>query len=94
MRFVSVRELKLKTRDVWDKLDKEGIVLVKNGKPFALLTPVNETQIDKEINAIARAKTLLALDELHKNSLEQKVYNLKSEEIEKEIHTVRRMRHG
>ncbi len=94
MKFVSVRELKLKTKDVWDKLDKEGIVLIKNGKPFALLTPVNETQIDKEINAIARAKALLALDEIHKNSLEKKVHNLKSEEIEKEIRAIRRMRHG
>lgn len=94
MKFVSVRELKLKTKDVWDKLDKEGIVLIKNGKPFALLTPVNETPIEKEINAIARAKALLALDEIHQNSLEKKVHNLKSEEIEKEIRAVRKMRRG
>ncbi len=93
MKFVTVRELKLKTKDVWNKLDKDGVVLLKNGKPFALLTPIDEKIMDKEINAITRAKALLALDEIHRSSTTKGVYKLGVSDIEGEIRSVRNMRH-
>lgn len=43
MKFISVRDLRIKPKRVWEGLKKEGeIVITSNSKPIALLTKIDE----------------------------------------------------
>ena len=92
MKYVNMRDLRLKSKDVWEKLSREELVLTKNGKPFAILLPVTEKTIERDLAVIPRLKALAALDEIHRRSVENKTHRIGGEEIEKEIKAARRER--
>ena len=92
MKYVNMRELRLNSTDVWDKLSREELVLTKNGKPFAILLPVNEKTVERDLALVPRLKALAALDEIHRKSVENKTHRVSGEEIEKEIKAVRKER--
>ncbi len=67
MIFIPVREL----RNDFLKLTppEEDVVLTARGRPIAILTIVDETTFEKELDAIKRSRALKALDRIHKDSV-------------------------
>ena len=92
MRFLTVRELRASSARQWQQLGNEPIVITSNGKPVALLCPVDERSLEREIAAWRRARAALALDEVHRLSVEQGTHRLTDQAIEEEIRAVRRER--
>ena len=91
MKFVSVRELRLKPGAVWKaaKIEKD-LVITANGRPIAILTGVDESTFEEELVAIQRARALTALDRLHRKSVQKGTHAMSAEEIQVEIDEVRR----
>ena len=91
MKFVSVRELRLKPGEVWKaaKVEKD-LVITANGRPIAILTGVNEDTFEQELATIQRARALTALDRLHKESVQKGKHRMSEKEIQVEIDKVRR----
>jgi antitoxin (DNA-binding transcriptional repressor) of toxin-antitoxin stability system len=91
MKFVSVRELRLKPGAVWKaaKVEKD-LVITANGRPIAILTGVNEDTFEQELATIQRARALTALDRLHKESVKKGKHRMYEKEIQVEIDEVRR----
>jgi len=92
MRFISVRELNTKPREVWRKIQNEEIVITSNGKPIALLSAVSEETLEKMIRTIRRSRALLALEEMQKKSVKSGLNRLTESQIEAEIKAVRKAR--
>jgi len=92
MRFISVRDLNAKPKEVWSKLREEEIVVTSNGKPVALLTGVTEENLEKTIKMIRRSRALMALEDMQKRSRELGLDTLTDSEIDTEIRTVRKGR--
>ena len=93
MRFVAVRDLRLKPGQVWERLDREReIILTSNGKPIALLTRVNDEDFEKTITAVRRARALMAMEEMQRASLAAGKNRMSDAEIEAEIKAARRSR--
>jgi antitoxin (DNA-binding transcriptional repressor) of toxin-antitoxin stability system len=92
MRFISVRELNTKPKEVWAKIKDEEVVVTSNGKPIALLSAVTEETLDKTLRAIRRSRALLGLEEMQKRSMETGLDRLTDSEVEYEIRAVRRGR--
>lgn len=92
MRFISVRELNTKPREVWGKIQNEEIVITSNGKPIALLSAVSEETLEKMIRTIRRSRALLALEEMQKKSVKSGLNRLAESQIEAEIKAVRKAR--
>ncbi|GBE00071.1 phd_YefM [bacterium BMS3Abin07] len=90
MKFLTVRELKQKTSEIW-KLVKEGedLIITSNGKPVALLTGVSEDSLEDDLETLSRAKALKALEKIHRESLKKGTHRLSRKSIEKEISAVR-----
>ena len=64
MRFVSVRDLRAKGRQVWRELESEKeLVVTSNGRPIALLTGVNEENFEQILRDLRRARALRAIIE-------------------------------
>jgi prevent-host-death family protein len=92
MRFVSVRELNTKPKEIWKKVAEDETVVTSNGKPIALLSPVTEETLEKTLRAIRRSRALMALEELQNRSLESGLDRLTDPEIDSEIKAVRKNR--
>jgi len=92
MRFISVRDLNTKPKEIWSKIKDEEVVITSNGKPIALLSGVTEETLEKTVRAIRRSRALLALGEMQKKSIELGLDQWTDSQIESEIKTVRKSR--
>lgn len=91
MKFVSTEELGFTPKNIWQATDNDQeIVITTNGRPVAILTGVDESTFEQEIEAIRRARALRALDQIHKESVEKGTHLLSEEEIQAEIDAVRK----
>ena len=90
MRFISVRELNTKPKEIWSKIEREEVVITSNGKPIALLSGVTEETLERTVRAIRRSRALLALEEMQKKAIELGLDKLKDSQIESEIRAVRK----
>ncbi len=92
MRFISVREMNTKPKEVWKKIKEEELVITLNGKPIALLSEVSEETLEKTIRMIRRSRALMALEEMQKKSLASALDKMADAEIQDEIRAVRKNR--
>ena len=91
MKFVSVRELRLKPGDVWKIAKREkDLVITANGRPVAILTGVDEETFEEELEVMQRARALKALDVLHLESVRKGTNRISEKEIQEEIDAVRK----
>lgn len=93
MKFVTVRDFRIKPSSVWDSLEKDKeVVITSNGKPIALLTGVSDINFDETLKALRRAKAELAVSRMRKTSLKKGVSKLGIKNIEEEITAARKAR--
>ncbi len=92
MRFISVRDLNTKPKEIWRKIKEEEVVITSNGKPIALLSGVTEETLEKTIRSIRRSRALIALEEMQKKSIEQGLDKWTDVQIESEIRAARKSR--
>jgi len=92
MRFVSVRDLNTRPKEIWSKIRDEEVVITSNGKPIALLSGVTEETLEKTVRSIRRSRALFALEEMQKKSIESGLDKLTDAQIESEIRAVRKSR--
>ena len=93
MKFVSVRELRIRPGQVWDGLKKSGEIVITSGsKPIALLTKIDEETLEREISAFRQSRAVLALEDMQKASLKRGLNKISAEEIQTEIRAARKER--
>jgi antitoxin (DNA-binding transcriptional repressor) of toxin-antitoxin stability system len=92
MRFISVRELNTKAKEIWGKIKDEEVVITLNGKPVALLSGVTEETLEKTLQTIRRSRALWALEGMQKKSMETDLDQWTDSQIEAEIRAVRKSR--
>jgi len=95
VRFVSVRDLRGKSAELWRDLPREGeMVVTSNGRPVAILAAVNEGNVEESLAAFRRTRVVDAVAALQLGSSSQGRESITPEEIEREIEAVRRQRAG
>ena len=93
MKFVTVRDLKGKTSELWKELELEGeLVVTNNGKPIAILSATNEESFEDCLWTLRRARASDALARMQRQAAEQGQQALTAEEIEAEIQASRQQR--
>ena len=92
MRFISVRDLNTKPREIWSKIKDGEVVITSNGKPIALLSGVTEETLEKTVRSIRRSRALIALEEMQRKSMERGLDKWTDSQIESEIKAVRKSR--
>jgi len=92
MRFISVRDLSTKPKEIWSKVKEEEVVITSNGKPIALLSRVTEETLGKTIRTIRRSRAFVAIEEMQERSTERGLNKLTDSQIESEIQAVRKSR--
>ena len=91
MKFVTVRDLRLKAAQVWKQLQKEKeMVITSNGKPIALLSGINEDNLESSLLALRRSRAVLAINNIQNRSVRKEKDKISAREIDDEIRAVRR----
>jgi len=93
MKFVSIRDLRGKSAEIWKKLPGEReMIITSNGRPIAILAAVNESNLEESLSAFRQARAIEAVASLQRLSIEQGTDNISMNEIDAEIKAVRKKR--
>jgi prevent-host-death family protein len=93
MKFVSVRDLRGKSAEVWRDLpDEREMVITSNGRPVAILASVNESNLEESLSAFRQARAVDAVAALQRRSVAAGLDKLSAEDIAAEITDVRKNR--
>jgi prevent-host-death family protein len=93
MKFVTVRDFRIRPGEVWKYLEKdEEVIITSNGKPIAMLTGISDVTFDETIKVFRRTKAELSISRMRKTAVKRGLSSIPKEEIEAEIKAVRKAR--
>jgi len=93
MKFLSVRDLKTKSSQVWKDLpEQKEMVVTSNGRPIALLSSINGNNLEQVLTAFRRARATNALASIQYNSIQKETDMISMDEINAEIGAIRSKR--
>jgi antitoxin (DNA-binding transcriptional repressor) of toxin-antitoxin stability system len=90
MKFLSVRDLKTKSSQIWQELpDQKEMVITSNGRPIAILSSTNENNLEQVLSAFRHARATNAVASIQYDSVRKGTDKLTLDEIDAEIKDVR-----
>ncbi len=93
MKFLSVRDLKTKSSQIWQELpDQKEMVITSNGRPIAILSSTNENNLEQVLSAFRHARATNAVSSIQYDSVRKGTDKLTLGEIDVEIKDVRSKR--
>lgn len=93
MKFVSVRDIRGSTAQLWRDLEKErDLVVTNNGKPVAILSATDGASLERALNDIRRCRADDALRQIQRDAARRRLNELSIEEIDAEIQASRKRR--
>ena len=93
MEYVTIRDLRLKPSEVWEKLRRQReLILTSNGRPVAVISDVNEEDVEETVAALRRARAQSVVSRLRRAAAEAGLDRMSMEEIDAEIAAARRER--
>jgi len=93
MKFLSVRDLKAKSAKVWQELsDQREMVITSNGRPIALLSSINEDNLEQVLTAFRQARASNAISLIQYESIQKGTDGISLDEVNAEIGAVRSKR--
>ncbi len=93
MKFISVRDLRSKSAQVWRELGEEReLVLTSNGKPIAIVSATDEGGFEQSLREIRQARALGAARQLQEQSIAAGRDRLSDQDIHNEVKESRRGR--
>ena len=88
MDFLTVREFRASSGNIWRKLSQDGkIVITNNGKPTALLLDISNEDLEETLLTLRQVKAMQLFNRMRADA-EQRGF-LSNEEIEAEIKAAR-----
>ena len=94
MKFLSVRDLRGKSAQIWKELPREKeMVVTNNGRPIAILAATDESSFEESLAALRRSRAIDAVISLQRDSVRKGSDKISLEEINREIKSVRNKRH-
>ena len=90
MNFFTVRDLRSAPKTVWDTLEAQReVVITNNGKPTALMIPIDDTNFEDVLATVRQAGAMRAVNRMQIAAAESGASLLSLEEINAEIATAR-----
>ena len=93
MKFLSVRDLRGKSAQVWKDLSEEReMIVTSNGRPIAILASITEASLEESLSAFRQARAVDAAVSLQRKSIEKGTDKISMDEINAEVESVRKKR--
>ena len=93
MKFISVRDLRGKSAQVWKELPQEReMIITSNGRPIAIIAAISDSNLEESLSAFRQARAVEAVASLQRRSVEMGNEKITMDEIDAEIKAVRKKR--
>ena len=93
MKFISVRDLRSKSAQVWKELPEEREMnITSNGRPIAIIAATKDSDLEESLSALRQARAVEAVASLQRRSVEKGNDKITMNEIDSEIKAVRKKR--
>jgi len=93
MKFISVRDLRSKSAQVWKQLPQEReMIITSNGRPIAIIAATGDSDLEESLSAFRQARAVEAVASLQRRSVEKGNDKITMDEIDAEIKAVRKKR--
>jgi antitoxin (DNA-binding transcriptional repressor) of toxin-antitoxin stability system len=93
MEFITVRDLRLRSTEIWGKLRERGeLVLTSNGKPIAILSDVEPDSVEEMIAQLRRVRAQVAVSRLRRSAVATGLDRTSLDQINAEIAAARSAR--
>jgi hypothetical protein len=93
MDYVTVRDLRSTPKQVWEKLSREGrVVLTNNGKPKAVMVEVDSSTLEETLATFEQAQLMRLLGSIHRDSIKNGTDQMSVDEINREIVAARKQK--
>ena len=90
MKFVTVRELRGRTSELWDELERQReLIVTNNGKPVAILSATDAESLERSLRNIRRCRAADALSGLQRDAARRGLDQLTMDEVDEEIRASR-----
>ena len=90
MKFVTVRELRGRTSELWDELERQReLIVTNNGKPVAILSATDAGSLERSLRNIRRCRAADALSGLQRDAARRGLDQLTMDEVDEEIRASR-----
>ena len=94
MNFFTVRDLRSTPKMVWDTLEeKKEVVITNNGKPTALMIPIDDINFEDVLAAVRQAGAMRAVNRMRIAAVESGASRFSLDEINAEITAARKEAH-
>jgi len=91
MKFLSVRDLRGRSAQIWKELPEEReMIVTSNGRPIAILAAITEANLEESLSAFRRSRAVEAVVSLQRRSVEKGSDRISMDEINAEIRSVRK----
>ena len=93
MKFLSIRDLKTKSAQIWKELlEEKEMIITNNGHPIAVLSSIDENNLEKFITSVRRVRAMEAAASIQYGSAQKGTDKISIQEIDTEIQAVRKHR--
>lgn len=93
MKFLSVRDLRGKSAQIWKELPVEKeMVITSNGRPIAILAAINDGNLEESLATFRRSRSVEAVASIQRRSRKRGKDKITLDEINAEIKSVREKR--
>ncbi len=93
MKFITVRDIRTSPAQIWKQLPEEQeMIITNNGRPIALLTPINDQSLEQTLSAVRRARAMAAVQNMQKTARDSGLDRMTVDEVDEEIRAARRER--
>ena len=90
MDYVTVRDFRTSPKAVWEKLDRDGSLVITNkGRPSAIMLEADSETLDEKLAAIRQAEAMRVVNAMRLQSVRNGNALMSMEEIDAEIAAVR-----
>ena len=93
MKFVTVRELRGRTSELWEQLARQReLVVTNNGKPVAILSATDAESFEASLRNLRRARVVDALSGIQRQAELRGLDRLTLDDVNEEIQASRKDR--
>ena len=93
MKFITVRDFRTSSANIWKTLPEEQeMIITNNGKPIALLTPLSDKTLEDTLSSVRRARAINAVKSIQQQSVKNGTDKMTLQEINDEIKMSRKKR--
>lgn len=95
MKFVTVRELRGRTSELWEELERQReLIVTNNGKPVAILSATDAQSLEGSLRNIRRCRAADALSGLQRGAARRGLDRLTMGEVDGEVQAFRKGRNA